>query len=398
MKILVINCGSSSCKFQLFNMDNGDVLAKGNAERIGIDGKLTYKRDGKDDVVVETSIPDHQVAVSLILDKLADPEVGVIANVSEIDAIGHRVLHAGMHYSESIIVNEDVKRVVRECFDLGPLHNPANLIGIEACEAAMPGTPNVAVFDTAFHQTMPQKAYMYGLPYEYYEKYQIRRYGFHGTSHRYVSKRVCEFLGKDPKDLKVVTCHLGNGSSFAAVDGGKCVDTSMGLTPLAGILMGTRTGDIDPAIVPIIQKKEGLTPDEMDTLMNKKSGVMGISGVSSDFRDLEAAAKSGNEKAQLALDMFAYQGTKIIGSYAAAMGGVDVIVFTAGVGENTWFMREDMCKPLEFMGVKIDKSVNDGLRGKEAIISTPDSKVTVCVIPTNEELAIALDTMELVSK
>ncbi len=398
MKILVINCGSSSCKFQLFNMDNGDVLAKGNAERIGIDGKLTYKRDGKDDVVVETDIPDHQVAVSLILSKLADPEVGVIADVSEIDAIGHRVLHAGMHYSESIIVNEDVKRVVRECFDLGPLHNPANLIGIEACEAAMPGTPNVAVFDTAFHQTMPQKAYMYGLPYEYYEKYQIRRYGFHGTSHRYVSKRVCEFLGKKPEDLKVITCHLGNGSSFAAVDGGKCVDTSMGLTPLAGILMGTRTGDIDPAIVPIIQKKEGLTPDEMDTLMNKKSGVMGISGVSSDFRDLEAAAKSGNEKAQLALDMFAYQGTKIIGSYAAAMGGVDVIVFTAGVGENTWFMREDMCKPLEFMGIKIDKSVNDGLRGQEAIISTPDSKVTVCVIPTNEELAIALDTMELVSK
>ena len=398
MKILVINCGSSSCKFQLFNMDNGDVLAKGNAERIGIDGKLTYKRDGKDDVVIETAIPDHQVAVSLILKQLADPEVGVIADVKEIDAIGHRVLHAGMHYSESIIVNEDVKRVVRECFDLGPLHNPANLIGIEACEAAMPGTPNVAVFDTAFHQTMPQKAYMYGLPYEYYEKYQIRRYGFHGTSHRYVSKRVCEFLGKNPEDLKVITCHLGNGSSFAAVDGGKCVDTSMGLTPLAGILMGTRTGDIDPAIVPIIQKKEGLTPDEMDTLMNKKSGVMGISGVSSDFRDLEAAAKSGNEKAQLALDMFAYQGTKIIGSYAAAMGGVDVIVFTAGVGENTWFMREDMCKPLEFMGVKIDTSVNTGLRGKEAIISTPDSKVTVCVIPTNEELAIALDTMELVSK
>ncbi|MCQ2531792.1 MAG: acetate kinase [Saccharofermentans sp.] len=398
MKILVINCGSSSCKFQLFNMDNGDVLAKGNAERIGIDGKLTYKREGKEDVVIETAIPDHQVAVTLILGQLADPEVGVIADVKEIDAIGHRVLHAGMHYSESIVVNEDVKRVVRECFDLGPLHNPANLIGIEACEAAMPGTPNVAVFDTAFHQTMPQKAFMYGLPYEYYEKYQIRRYGFHGTSHRYVSKRVCEFLGKDPKDLKVITCHLGNGSSFAAVDGGKCVDTSMGLTPLAGILMGTRTGDIDPAIVPIIQKKEGLTPDEMDTLMNKKSGVMGISGVSSDFRDLEAAAKSGNEKAQLALDMFAYQGTKIIGSYAAAMGGVDVIVFTAGVGENTWFMREDMCKPLEFMGVKIDPSVNTGLRGKEAIISTPDSKVTVCVIPTNEELAIALDTMELVSK
>ncbi|MCQ2527786.1 MAG: acetate kinase [Saccharofermentans sp.] len=398
MKILVINCGSSSCKFQLFNMDNGDVLAKGNAERIGIDGKLTYKREGKEDVVIETAIPDHQVAVTLILGQLADPEVGVIADVKEIDAIGHRVLHAGMHYSESIVVNEDVKRVVRECFDLGPLHNPANLIGIEACEAAMPGTPNVAVFDTAFHQTMPQKAFMYGLPYEYYEKYQIRRYGFHGTSHRYVSKRVCEFLGKDPKDLKVITCHLGNGSSFAAVDGGKCVDTSMGLTPLAGILMGTRTGDIDPAIVPIIQKKEGLTPDEMDTLMNKKSGVMGISGVSSDFRDLEAAAKDGNEKAQLALDMFAYQGTKIIGSYAAAMGGVDVIVFTAGVGENTWFMREDMCKPLEFMGVKIDPSVNTGLRGKEAIISTPDSKVTVCVIPTNEELAIALDTMELVSK
>ena len=400
MNILVINCGSSSCKFQLFETDTNEVLAKGNADRIGIDGVLSYKRPGQDDIEKNIPMGDHKVAVQTILSTLVDKEVGVLADISEIKAVGHRVLHGGKYYSDSVIVNEDVKKVIRDCFPLGPLHNPANLTGIEACEAAMPGTPNVAVFDTAFHQTMPQKAYMYGLPYEYYEKYQIRRYGFHGTSHRYVSKRVCEFLGKDAKDLKVVTCHLGNGSSFAAVDAGKCVDTSMGLTPLAGILMGTRTGDIDPAIVPIIMKKEGLTPDQMDTLMNKKSGVMGISGVSSDFRDLEAAAKSGNEKAQLALDMFAYQGTKIIGSYAAAMGGVDVIVFTAGVGENTWFMREDMCKPLEFMGVKIDPAKNTGLRGKEAIISTDDSKVTVVVIlsmaPFSITILLSAKSLELI--
>ena len=369
MNILVINCGSSSAKFQLFDIDNGKVLAKGNAERIGIgNSKLTYNPDGGKAIVIEQDMPDHKVAVKMILDALVNPEYGVIASVDEIAAVGHRVLHAGKYYSESVIVNDDVKRVIRECFPLGPLHNPANLIGIEACESVLPaGTPQVAVFDTAFHQTMPPKAFMYALPYEYYEKYDIRRYGFHGTSHRYVSKRTAEFLGKDPKDLKIITCHLGNGSSFAAVDGGKCVDTSMGLTPLAGICMGTRTGDIDPAIVPFIMNKEGLTPDEMDTLLNKKSGVMGISGVSSDFRDLAKAANEGNERAQLALDMFAYQGKKIIGSFAAAMGGVDVIVFTAGIGENTDTMRAAMCKDLEFLGVEIDDEINTGLRGKEAI-------------------------------
>ena len=398
MNILVINCGSSSAKFQLFDIDNGKVLAKGNAERIGIENsKLTYKPDGGEAVEIQQDMPDHKVAVKMILDALVNPEYGVIASVDEIAAVGHRVLHAGKYYSESVIVNDDVKRVIRDCFPLGPLHNPANLIGIEACESVLPaGTPQVAVFDTAFHQTMPPKAFMYALPYEYYEKYDIRRYGFHGTSHRYVSKRTAEFLGKDPKDLKIITCHLGNGSSFAAVDGGKCVDTSMGLTPLAGICMGTRTGDIDPAIVPFIMNKEGLTPDEMDTLLNKKSGVMGISGVSSDFRDLAKAANEGNERAQLALDMFAYQGKKIIGSFAAAMGGVDVIVFTAGIGENTDTMRQAMCDGLEFLGVKVDPAINMGLRGKEAVISAADSKVTVCVIPTNEELAIAQETEALV--
>ncbi len=374
MKILVINCGSSSAKFQLFDIDTGDVLAKGNAERIGIDGKLTYKPAGKDEFVSTEPMPDHKVAVRMILDALVDPEHGVISDVSEIAAVGHRVLHGGKYYSASVIVNDDVKRVIRECFPLGPLHNPANLIGIEACEDVLPaGTPQVAVFDTAFHQTMPPKAYTYALPYEISEKYDIRRYGFHGTSHRYVSHRVADFLGN-----------------------GKCQDTSMGLTPLAGICMGTRTGDIDPAIVPFLMKNERYTADEMDNLLNKQSGVQGVSGVSSDFRDLEKAANEGNERARLALDMFAYQGKKIIGSYAAAMGGVDVIVFTAGIGENTDHMRKAMCEGLEFMGVEFDDSVNAGLRGKEAIISKPSSKVTVCVIPTNEELAIAQETEALV--
>ncbi len=397
MKILVINCGSSSAKFQLFDVDTGAVLAKGNAERIGIDGKLTYKPAGKDEFVSTEPMPDHKVAVQMILNALVDKDHGVIADVSEIAAVGHRVLHAGMHYSESVIVNEDVKKVIRQCFPLGPLHNPANLIGIEACEDVLPaGTPQVPVFDTAFHQTMPPKAYTYALPYEISEKYSIRRYGFHGTSHRYVSHRVAEFLGKDYNDIKIITCHLGNGSSFAAVNHGKCQDTSMGLTPLAGICMGTRTGDIDPAIVPFLMKNENLSADEVDTLLNKKSGVQGLSGVSSDFRDLEKAAKEGNDRAQLALDMFAYQGKKIIGSYAAAMEGVDVIVFTAGIGENTDHMRKAMCEGLEFMGVEFDDEANAGLRGKEAIISKPTSKVTVCVIPTNEELAIAQETEALV--
>ncbi len=395
MNILVINCGSSSCKFQLFDIDNGTVLAKGNADRIGIDGKLSYKTSSAD-LNKDVALPDHKTAVKLVLAQLTDPETGVIKDVSEIAAVGHRVLHAGKYYSESVIVNDDVKRVIRECFPLGPLHNPANLIGIEACEAALPaGTPQVAVFDTAFHQTMPPKAFMYALPYEYYEKYSIRRYGFHGTSHRYVSKRAAEFLGIPQQGLKMITCHLGNGSSFAAVKDGKCVDTSMGLTPLAGICMGTRTGDIDPAIVPFIMQKEGWSPEEMDTLLNKKSGVLGISGVGSDFRDLEKASNEGNERAKLALDMFVYQGQKIIGSYAAAMGGVDVIVFTAGIGENTWKIREEMIAPLEFIGARIDPSKNTGTR-TEAVISADDSKVKVVVIPTNEELAIAQETQALI--
>jgi len=396
MKILVINCGSSSCKFQLFETSTGDVLAKGNAERIGIDGKLTYKAPGKEDYVCTDPMPDHKVAVKMILDALVDKDHGVLSDISEIKAVGHRVLHGGKYYSKSVIVNDDVKRVIRECFPLGPLHNPANLTGIEACESVLPeGTPQVAVFDTAFHMTMPPKAYTYALPYELTEKYSIRRYGFHGTSHRYVSRRAAEFLGKDYNNIKIITCHLGNGSSFAAVDHGKCVDTSMGLTPLAGICMGTRCGDIDPAIVPFLMTNENMSPDEIDVLMNKKSGVEGLSGVSSDFRDLEKASREGNERATLALEMFEYQAKKIIGSYAAAMGGVDVIAFTAGIGENTDYIRAAACEGLEFMGVKIDPKKNNGVRS-EAVISADDSKVTVAIIPTNEELAIAQETEELV--
>ena len=396
MKILVINCGSSSCKFQLFETSTGDVLAKGNAERIGIDGKLTYKTPGKEDFICQDPMPDHKVAVKMILDALVDKDHGVLSDIGEIKAVGHRVLHGGKYYSKSVIVNDDVKRVIRECFPLGPLHNPANLTGIEACESVLPeGTPQVAVFDTAFHMTMPPKAYTYALPYELTEKYSIRRYGFHGTSHRYVSRRAAEFLGMDYNNIKIITCHLGNGSSFAAVDHGKCVDTSMGLTPLAGICMGTRCGDIDPAIVPFLMTNENLSPDDIDVLMNKKSGVEGLSGVSSDFRDLEKASLAGNERATLALEMFEYQARKIIGSYAAAMGGVDVIAFTAGIGENTDYIRAAACEGLEFMGVKIDPKKNDGLRS-EAVISADDSKVTVAIIPTNEELAIAQETEELV--
>ena len=396
MKILVINCGSSSCKFQLFETSTGDVLAKGNAERIGIDGKLTYKAPGKEDFISTEAMPDHKVAVKMILAALVDKDHGVLSDISEIKAVGHRVLHGGKYYSKSVIVNDDVKKVIRDCFPLGPLHNPANLTGIEACESVLPaGTPQVAVFDTAFHMTMPPKAYTYALPYELSEKYDIRRYGFHGTSHRYVSHRAAEFLGKKYEDLKIITCHLGNGSSFAAVDHGKCVDTSMGLTPLAGICMGTRCGDIDPAIVPFLMKNENLTPDEVDTLMNKKSGVEGLSGVSSDFRDLEKASREGNERATLALEMFEYQARKIIGSYAAAMGGVDVIVFTAGIGENTDYIRAAACEGLGFMGVEIDPSKNNGVRS-EAVISSDNSKVTVAIIPTNEELAIAQETEDLV--
>ena len=391
MKILVINCGSSSLKYQLYNMDNNDVLAKGLVERIGIDGSnLQHKPAGKakDKYVFEQPLKNHSEAIKLVMDKLVDPECGVIADLSEINGVGHRVLHGSKFFTESCIVTEEVKKVVAECADLGPLHNPANLMGIEACEELMPGVKNVAVFDTAFHQTMPPKAYMYPLPYEYYEKYNVRRYGFHGTSHRYVSKRAIEMLG-NPEHSRVITCHLGNGSSIAAVKDGKCIDTSMGLTPLAGFEMGTRCGDIDPAIVPYLMKKENLTPDEIDTIMNKKSGLLGITGISSDFRDAEAAMNEGNERAKLGLDMF-------IGSYVIALGGCDAIVFTAGIGENNAGHRAAICEYLECLGVKIDPEKNK-LRG-DVDFTGEGSTMKTFIIPTDEELMIAQDTMELLSK
>ena len=398
MKILVINCGSSSLKYQLYNMDNNDVLAKGLVERIGIDGSnLQHKPAGKakDKYVFEQPLKNHSEAIKLVMDKLVDPECGVIADLSEINGVGHRVLHGSKFFTESCIVTEEVKKVVAECADLGPLHNPANLMGIEACEELMPGVKNVAVFDTAFHQTMPPKAYMYPLPYEYYEKYNVRRYGFHGTSHRYVSKRAIEMLG-NPEHSRVITCHLGNGSSIAAVKDGKCIDTSMGLTPLAGFEMGTRCGDIDPAIVPYLMKKENLTPDEIDTVMNKKSGLLGITGISSDFRDAEAAMNEGNERAKLGLDMFRYQIAKYIGSYVIALGGCDAIVFTAGIGENNAGHRAAICEYLECLGVKIDPEKNK-LRG-DVDFTGEGSTMKTFIIPTDEELMIAQDTMELLSK
>ena len=398
MKILVINCGSSSLKYQLYNMDNNDVLAKGLVERIGIDGSnLQHKPAGKakDKYVFEQPLKNHSEAIKLVMDKLVDPECGVIADLSEINGVGHRVLHGSKFFTESCIVTEEVKKVVAECADLGPLHNPANLMGIEACEELMPGVKNVAVFDTAFHQTMPPKAYMYAVPYEYYKNYGIRKYGFHGTSHRYVSKRAIEMLG-NPEHSRVITCHLGNGSSIAAVKDGKCIDTSMGLTPLAGFEMGTRCGDIDPAIVPYLMKKENLTPDEIDTIMNKKSGLLGITGISSDFRDAEAAMNEGNERAKLGLDMFRYQIAKYIGSYVIALGGCDAIVFTAGIGENNAGHRAAICEYLECLGVKIDPEKNK-LRG-DVDFTGEGSTMKTFIIPTDEELMIAQDTMELLSK
>ena len=379
-------------------MDNNDVLAKGLVERIGIDGSnLQHKPAGKakDKYVFEQPLKNHSEAIKLVMDKLVDPECGVIADLSEINGVGHRVLHGSKFFTESCVVTEEVKKVVAECADLGPLHNPANLMGIEACEELMPGVKNVAVFDTAFHQTMPPKAYMYPLPYEYYEKYNVRRYGFHGTSHRYVSKRAIEMLG-NPEHSRVITCHLGNGSSIAAVKDGKCIDTSMGLTPLAGFEMGTRCGDIDPAIVPYLMKKENLTPDEIDTIMNKKSGLLGITGISSDFRDAEAAMNEGNERAKLGLDMFRYQIAKYIGSYVIALGGCDAIVFTAGIGENNAGHRAAICEYLECLGVKIDPEKNK-LRG-DVDFTGEGSTMKTFIIPTDEELMIAQDTMELLSK
>lgn len=397
MKILVINCGSSSLKYQLIDMENEGVLAKGLCERIGIPGsKLTHEADGKDKYVAEQEMPNHTVAIKLVMDALVDETYGVIKDTSEISAVGHRVLHAGTIYSDSIVVDEDVKRVVRECFDLGPLHNPANLMGIEACEEAMPGTPNVAVFDTAFGMSMPEKAYLYAIPHEYFEKYSIRRYGFHGTSHKFVSGETIRFAGLDPEKAKVIVCHLGNGASVSASIGGKCVDTSMGLTPLEGLIMGTRSGDIDPAVVQFICNKEGKDVNEVLNILNKKSGVLGMSGgVSSDFRDIEKAKSEGNHLAEVALDAFIYRVAKYIGAYTAAMNGVDAIAFTAGVGENDKAGRKAICEYLGYLGVKIDDAAND-VRGKATIISAADSKVKVLLMPTNEELAIARETLALV--
>ena len=400
MNILVLNCGSSSLKYQLINMDDESVIAKGLVERIGIEGSiLTHKPTGKDKYVVETPMKDHNIAVKLVLDALMDAEHGVIKSTDEIAAVGHRVLHAGEKYIESCIVTEDVKKVVRECFDLGPLHNPANLIGIEAVEAAMPGKPNVAVWDTAFGGTMEPKAYLYAIPREYYEKYGVRRYGFHGTSHSFVSKETIKFANLNPETAKVIVCHLGNGASISASIGGKCVDTSMGLTPLEGLIMGTRSGDLDPAIIEYLCNHENLTVSEMLNILNKKSGVLGMSGgISSDFRDLNAAANEGNEIAKVTLEAYAYRVAKYIGSYTAAMNGVDAITFTAGVGENAAWLRPMVCKYLGFLGVKLDEAASEKACGVEGIISTADSKVKLCVIPTNEELAIARETAALVQK
>ena len=397
MKILVINCGSSSLKYQLIDMEHEGVIAKGLCERIGIEGsKLTHQAEGKDKYVVEKAMPSHTVAIQMVMDALVDPEYGVIRDTSEISAVGHRVLHAGTVYSDSIIVNDDVKRVIRECFDLGPLHNPANLMGIEACEEAMPGTPNVAVFDTAFGMAMPEKAYLYAIPHEYFEKYSIRRYGFHGTSQMFVSGEAIKFGQLDPEKAKVIVCHLGNGASVSASIGGKCVDTSMGLTPLEGLIMGTRSGDIDPAVVQFICNKEGKDVNEVLNILNKKSGVLGMSGgISSDFRDIEKAKNEGNHLAEVAMDAFVYRVAKYIGAYTAAMNGVDAIAFTAGVGENDKVTRKAVCEYLGYLGVKIDDEAND-VRGKRTMISAPDSKVKVMLIPTNEELAIARETLALV--
>ncbi len=398
MKILVLNCGSSSLKYQLIDMNGEEVLAKGLVERIGIEGSvLTHKPAGKDKKVVETPMKDHNIAVKLVLDALMDPVCGVITNADEITAVGHRVLHAGEKYKESVIVTEDVKNVVRECFDLGPLHNPANLIGIEAVEAAMPGKPNVAVWDTAFGGTMEPKAYLYAIPREYYEKYSVRRYGFHGTSHSFVSKETIKYLNLDKDNAKVIVCHLGNGASISASIGGKCVDTSMGLTPLEGLIMGTRSGDLDPAILEFLCNHENLTIGEMLNILNKKSGVLGMSGgISSDFRDLNAAAESGNEVAKTTLEAYAYRVAKYIGSYVAAMNGVDAITFTAGVGENATWLRPMVAKYLGYLGVELDLEKSNAAVGECGVISTEDSKVKMCVIPTNEELAIARETLELV--
>ncbi|MBT9177588.1 MAG: Acetate kinase [Firmicutes bacterium] len=396
MKILVINCGSSSLKYQVFDMSDESVLAKGLVEKIGLPGSfLKHRRGDEDNIIVETDMPTHETAIGLVIDTLVGLAHGVVKSMDEIEAVGHRVVHAGEKYACSTIVNDDVMQALRQCIELAPLHNPPNIMGIEVCTKLMPKAKSVAVFDTAFHQTMPQAAYLYALPLEFYRKYGVRRYGFHGTSHRYVSERAAHMLGRPVSEVKVITCHLGNGASVAAVDGGRSIDTSMGFTPLEGLIMGTRSGDLDPAVVPYLMYKENMNTEEICNLLNKKCGVMGVSGVSSDFRVIEDAAAKGNQQAQLALDMYYYRVRKYIGAYAAALGGLDAIVFTAGIGENSPEVRAEVCKHLGFMGVELDLAKNR-VRGKEADLSTENAKVKVLLIPTNEELIIARDTKGLV--
>ncbi|MCI6499216.1 acetate kinase [Lachnospiraceae bacterium HCP1S3_C3] len=395
MNVLVINCGSSSLKFQLIDSISEKVLAKGLCERIGIEGsRLVYQPEGGEKEVIESDMPNHSKAVGMVLDALVNEKTGVIKSLDEVGAVGHRIVHGGEKFASSTIITDEVIEAIKECNDLAPLHNPANLIGIDACKEHMPDTPMVGVFDTAFHQTMPEDAYIYGLPYEYYEKYKVRRYGFHGTSHSYVSKRVSEILDKPYDELKTIVCHLGNGASICAVNGGKSVDTSMGLTPLEGLIMGTRSGDIDPAIMEFIANKENMSMDEVMNVLNKKSGVYGITGFTSDFRDIMDAMAKGDKRAELAIHVFAYRVIKYIGAYAAVMNGVDAIAFTAGLGENNSYIRERICNSLEYLGVKIDKSLNE-TKQDEIIISTPDSKVKVLVVATNEELKIARETLAL---
>ncbi|MFV0518884.1 MAG: acetate/propionate family kinase [Lachnospirales bacterium] len=397
MNILVLNCGSSSLKYQFIDMTSENVIAKGLCERIGIDGKHKYSNDKGQVVESDAELKDHNAAIKSVLDALVNGEHGVIKSLEEISGVGHRVVHGGENFASSTIITEDVKKAIEDCIDLAPLHNPPNLMGIDACTELMPNVKQVAVFDTAFHQTIEEKAYLYAIPYEMYEKYRIRRYGFHGTSHLYVSDRCAEILGKDKKDLKIITCHLGNGASICAIKNGKVVDTSMGFTPLEGLVMGTRSGDIDPAVLPFIMSKEDKTIREIENMLNKESGVLGVSGVSSDFRDIEDAAKGGNKRAQVALDLYHYRVAKYVGSYAAAMNGVDAIVFTAGLGENSKTSREEICSYLTYLGAEIDSVKND-VRGKEVVISKDGAKVPIVLVPTNEELVIARDTKKLLDK
>ena len=399
MKILVLNCGSSSAKYKLIDTDGEKVLAEGGVEKIGLkDGFIKYKKRDGSKAVLELGHINHQGAVEAILARLTDPEEGCIRDYKEIDAVGHRLVHGGEKFSESVLVTEDVKDKVRECYALAPLHNPANMTGIEAIEAILPDVPQVGVFDTAFHQTMPAKSYMYALPYKFYKEDGVRRYGFHGTSHRYVSQRVCEMLGVDIRDKKIITCHIGNGASITAVDGGKSVDTSMGLTPTEGLMMGTRVGDVDPGALVYLMERRHLNPEQLQKVIQKESGMLGVTEISNDMREIEAAVNAGNERARLGLEMYEQRIIKYIGAYAAEMGGVDIIVFTGGVGENQTGLRADVCRPLAFMGVEINEQLNAGIRGTETVISTPASKVIVAVVPTDEELTIARDTRDIVNK